>query len=295
VFASVNGNVVPAEQARVSVLDNGFTFGDAVYETLRTYAGRPFHLDRHLERLRASAARLGFEAPFGDDVFARRLDDLLARAGNDESYIRVILSRGEGDISYRFDRVKGPTLVMVVKPLEPPPERDYVEGIPVVIASVRRNHPRALDPAIKSNNLLNNILAVREGQARGAVETILLNDLGEVAEGASSNVFVVKGGRVSTPPLAAGILAGITRRLVLDLCRELGIPAGEETLRVADLLAADEVFITSTTKEAAPVRAVDGRPVGSGKPGPIHRRVLQAYREYARKSVSRQAAGHAPK
>lgn len=282
VFASVNGNVVPAEQARVSVLDNGFTFGDAVYETLRTYAGRPFHLDRHLERLRASAARLGFSPAFGDDVFAKRLDELLARAGNEESYIRVILTRGEGDISYRFDRVKGPTLVMVVKPFEPPPERDYVEGIPVVIASVRRNHPRALDPAIKSNNLLNNILAVREGQARGAVETILLNDAGEVAEGASSNLFVVKRGQALTPPLAAGILPGITRHLVLDLCREVGVPAREETLRVPDLLAADEMFITSTTKEAAPVRTIDGKPVGSGKPGPVHKRILQAYREYTR-------------
>jgi branched-chain amino acid aminotransferase len=280
VFASVNGNVVPAEEARVSVLDNGFTFGDAVYETLRTYAGRPFHLDRHLQRLRASAARLGFEAPFGDEVFARRLDELLARAGNEESYIRIILTRGEGDISYRFDRVKGPTLVMVVKPFQAPPERDYAEGIPVVIASVRRNHPRALDPAIKSNNLLNNILAVREGQAQGAAEAILLNDLGEVAEGASSNVFVVKRGRVSTPPLEAGILSGITRRLVLDLCRELGVPAREETLLVADLFAADEVFITSTTKEAAPVRTIDGKPVASGRPGPVHRRILQAYREY---------------
>jgi branched-chain amino acid aminotransferase len=285
VFASVNGNVVPAEQARVSVLDNGFTFGDAVYETLRTYGGQPFHLDRHLERLRASAARLGFAAPFGDEVFARRLDDLLARAGNEESYIRIILTRGEGDISYRFDRVKGPTLVMVVKLFEPPPPRYYAEGIPVVIASVRRNHPRALDPAIKSNNLLNNILAVREGQARGAVETILLNDLGEVAEGASSNVFVVKGGEAATPPLTAGILSGITRRVVLDLCREMGVPAREEKLRVADLLAADEVFITSTTKEAVPVRTIDDTPVGAGMPGPVHRRILQAYREYARRHV----------
>jgi branched-chain amino acid aminotransferase len=283
VFASVNGNVVPAEQARVSVMDNGFTFGDAVYETLRTYGGRPFHLDRHLERLRASAGRLGSAAPAGDGLFARRLDDLLARAGNDESYIRIILTRGEGDISYRFDRVKGPTLVMVVKPFEPPPARDYAEGIPIVIASVRRNHPRALDPAIKSNNLLNNILAVRDGQARGAAEAILLNDMGEVAEGASSNIFVVKDGAVSTPPLGAGILPGITRRLVLDLCRELGIPASEQTLSAADLFAADEVFITSTTKEAAPVRTIDGKPVGDGRPGPVHERILQAYREYARR------------
>jgi branched-chain amino acid aminotransferase len=283
VFASVNGNVVPAEQARVSVMDNGFTFGDAVYETLRTYGGRPFHLDRHLERLRASAGRLGIEAPAGDGLFARRLDELLARAGNDESYIRIILTRGEGDISYRFDRVKGPTLVMVVKPFEPPPARDYAEGIPIVIASVRRNHPRALDPAIKSNNLLNNILAVRDGQARGAAEAILLNDMGEVAEGASSNIFVVKDGAVSTPPLGAGILPGITRRLVLDLCRELGISASEQTLIAADLFAADEVFITSTTKEAAPVRTIDGKPVGDGRPGPVHARILQAYREYARR------------
>ena len=283
VFASVNGNVAPAEQARVSVLDNGFTFGDAVYETLRTYGGRPFHLDRHLERLRTSAGRLGIEAPGDDAVFARRLDELLERADNAESYIRIILTRGEGDISYRFDRVKGPTLVMVVKPFEPPPARDYAEGIPIVIASVRRNHPRALDPAIKSNNLLNNILAVREGQERGAAEAILLNDRGEVAEGASSNIFVVRGGAVATPPLDAGILPGITRRLVLDLCRALGIPAGEETLLAADLLAADEVFITSTTKEAAPVRTIDGRPVGDGRPGPIHQRILQAYRDYARR------------
>ena len=286
IFASVNGNVVPAEQARVSVLDNGFTFGDAVYETLRTYRGRPFHLDRHLERLRGSAARLGFAAPFGDEVFARGLDELLARAGNEESYIRIILTRGEGDISYRFDRVTGPTLVMVVKPFEAPPARDYAEGISIVIASVRRNHPRALDPAIKSNNLLNNILAVREGQGRGAAEAILLNDLGEVAEGASSNVFVVKGGRVSTPPLEAGILSGITRRIVLDLCRERGIPAREETLIAADLFAADEVFITSTTKEAAPVRTVDGKLVGAGRPGPVHQRILQAYRDYALRHAS---------
>ncbi|PYQ13953.1 MAG: aminotransferase [Acidobacteria bacterium] len=282
-FASVNGNVVPAEQACVSVLDNGFTFGDAVYETLRTYGGRPFHLDRHLERLRASSARLGFGAPFGDEVFTRRLDELLARAGNEESYIRIILTRGEGDISYRFDRVKGPTLVMVVKPFEPPPERDYAEGIALGIAGVRRNHPRALDPAIKSCNLLNNILAVREAQGRGAVEAILLNDAGEVAEGASSNVFVVKNGAVATPPLAAGILSGITRRVVIDLCRGLGIPAREDTLLAADLLAADEVFITSTTKEVAPARTIDGKPIGAGKPGPVAPRILQAYREYARR------------
>jgi branched-chain amino acid aminotransferase len=282
VFASVNGSVVPAEQARVSVLDNGFLFGDAVYETLRTYGGRPFHLDRHLERLRASASRLGFAPAFGDEEFAGRIDVLLARAGNEESYVRMILSRGVGDMSYRFDRVQGPTLVIVAKPFEPPPPKDYVEGLAVAVVSVRRNHPQALDPAIKSCNLLNNILAVREAQGHGAAEAILLNDSWEVAEGAGTNVFLVRGGQVATPPLAAGILPGITRRVVLDLCRELGITARQEKMDARDLTAADEVFLTSSTREVMPVRSIDGKLVGSGRPGPVQQRILQAYREYAK-------------
>jgi branched-chain amino acid aminotransferase len=280
-FASVNGTVTPAAEARVSVLDNGFTFGDSVYETLRTYGGRPFHLDRHLDRLRQSAERLAIAPPPADAEMEARLDDLLARAGNAESYIRIIVSRGVGDISYHFDRVVGPTVVMVVKPYEPLPERCYGEGIDVIISAVRRNHPLALDPAIKSCNLLNNILAVREAQARGALEPILLNQDGEVAEGAGSNVFLVTHGALRTPPLEAGILAGITRAVILELGRELGLRVREETLRVPDLMGADEVFLTSTLKEAAPVRAIDGTPVGSGRPGPVTLKVLHAFREYA--------------
>jgi branched-chain amino acid aminotransferase len=280
-FASVNGAVLPAEEARVSVLDTGFTFGDSVYETLRTYGGRPFHLDRHLRRLRASAGRLGIPVPESDEPFARDVEGVLARAGNPESYIRIMMTRGVGDVSYHFDRVQGPTRVVIVKPYEPLPERCYSEGVPVIVASVRRISPRALDPAIKSGNLINNILAVREAQAAGAFEPILLNDDGEVAEGASANVFVVKAGAGVTPPLDAGILPGVTRQLLLEIGRGLGIPMREEALPVADLLGADEAFITSTLKEAVPVRAVDGRPVGSGRPGPVTLRLLKAYREYA--------------
>jgi branched-chain amino acid aminotransferase len=280
-FASVNGNVTPAEQARVSVLDNGFTFGDSVYETLRTYAGRPFHLDRHLARLRRSAQRLAIALPMGDDVIAGWLDALLARAANAESYIRMIVSRGVGDISYHFERVHGPTVVLVVKPYEPYPDAYYAEGIPVAIVSVRRNPPEALDPAIKCCNLLNNVLAVREAQARGAVEAILLNLAGEVAEGASSNVFIVKDGVLLTPPLSAGILAGVTRDVILERCPALGITAREQPLPVAALLGADEAFMTSTLKEAIPVRSVDDRPIGPGRPGPLTRRVLEDFRTLA--------------
>jgi branched-chain amino acid aminotransferase len=280
-FASVNGSVVPAEEARVSVLDNGFTFGDAVYETLRTYHGRPFELHRHLARLRASSARLGFLIPPNDAELGRQLDTLLDRAENSESYIRLIVSRGVGDISYHFDRVLGPTIVMVVKPLEPFPEAAYRDGIDVAVVKTRRNHPSALDPAIKSCNLLNNILAVREAQAQGAEEALLLNDRGELAEGASTNVFVVKDGSIRTPPLGAGILAGITREVLFALIRDLRLPLREEPVSLDTLRAADEAFVTSSTREAMPIRTVDGRPVGEGRPGPVTLRVMGAFRAYA--------------
>jgi branched-chain amino acid aminotransferase len=283
-FASVNGDIVPAEEARVSVLDNGFTFGDSVYETLRTYGGRPFELGRHLRRLRNSSGRIAVEIPPGDDALAQRLDALLARAENPESYIRFIVSRGVGDISYHFERVKGPTIVMVVKPYEAMPASQYAEGITLAVVSIRRNHPDALDPAIKSCNLLNNVLAVREAQAKGATEALLLNQRGDVAECASSNVFIVRGGVVVTPPLDAGILPGITREVILERGPALGIEMREEVLRVSDLFAADEVFITSTLKEAAPVRAIDAKPIGTGRPGPITQRILEDFRSYAQKA-----------
>jgi len=280
-FASVNGQVVPAEEARVSVLDNGFTFGDSAYETIRTYGGRPFEWERHLRRLRASAARLGFEIPVSNEELLKRLDAVLTRAANPESYIRLIVTRGVGDISYHFERVEGPTVVMVVKPHLPYPDWHYAQGIDVALVDVRRNHPRALDPAIKSSNLLNNVLAVREAQSRGAEEALLLNQEGRLAEGASTNVFLVRGGALRTPPLSAGILAGITREVVLELAAGLGLPAREEVLGAEDLRDAEEAFLTSSTREVVPIRRVDGRPVGEGRPGPVTRRVVDAFRAYA--------------
>jgi branched-chain amino acid aminotransferase len=279
-IASVNGTVTPAHEARVSVLDNGFTFGDSVYETLRTYGGRPFALDRHLRRLRHSAERLGITAP-PDVKLAAWLDTLLAAAANPESYIRFIVSRGVGDISYRFERVQGPTVVMAVKPFEVPPAQHFEAGVAVIVSSVRRNAPEALDPGIKSCNLLNNILAVREAQAKGALEPIMLNPHGEVAEGASSNVFIVKRGVLRTPPLSAGILPGVTREILLELAPTLGIASEEVTVLPPDLRGADEAFLTSTLKEAMPICIIDGQPVGDGKPGPVTLRLLQAFREYA--------------
>jgi len=280
-FASVNGIVGPAEEARVSVLDNGFAFGDSVYEVLRTYRGLAFEPGRHFRRLRVSAARLGISVPASDASLLAQVDALLARAAGGESYIRIVVSRGLGDCSYNFDRVQGPTVVMIQKPLPPYPAWHYSDGIKVAAVGVRRNHPRALDPAIKSSNLLNNILAMREAQSRGGEEPVLLNQEGFVAEGASTNVFLARGGTVLTPPLSAGILAGITREGVLELLPGLRVPFREEPLRLDDLLAADEAFMTSTTREVVPVKQVDENAIGNGRPGPLTRRVMEAFGAYA--------------
>jgi branched-chain amino acid aminotransferase len=278
IFASINGSIHPGEEARVSVLDNGFTFGDSVYETLRTYSRRPLLLARHLGRLRASAERLGIDIPASDTRLREHLMALLDRAGHEHAYIRLIVSRGVGDISYKFDRIQGPTVVMVVKPFEGYDTAHYTHGVDLAIVSVRRNAPEALDPAIKSCNLLNNILAVREAQARGAYEAILLNAQGEIAECAASNIFAVRSGAVVTPPLSAGILAGITRDVAIEIGREIGLEVREETLLPSALLSADEAFITSSLKEVTPVKAIDGRPIGTGRPGPLTLRLLQAFR-----------------
>jgi len=280
-FASINGEIVPLGEARIPVLDNGFLFGDSVYEVLRTYGGRPFETGRHFRRLRASADRLGIAIPTPDEELLTRVRALLARAGKIESYIRIVVTRGVGDSSYDLGAVTGPTVVMIQKELLPPPESRYVEGVRVSVVDVCRNHPRSLDPAIKSSNLLNNILAVREARARGAEEPVLSNLEGFIAEGASTNVFVVKKATLLTPPLSAGILGGITREVLLELAASLEIPPRETALELGGLLGADEVFLSSTTREVMPVRQVDETVIGDGRPGPVTRRILEAFRAYA--------------
>ncbi len=275
---SIDGRVGSPEEVTLKVTDNGFVFGDSAYETLRTYGGRPFELDRHLLRLRRTIGLLGFDVPTSDDEIKARIDACLSFASNDESYLRVIVSRGVGDMSYRFERIAAPTLAIYVKPLEPQSESLYEKGAAAVIVSIRRNPIEALNPAMKASNLLNNALAAREAYAKGAFEAVLLNTRGEVAEAAGSNVFMVKGGLLLTPPLSAGILEGITRGITLEIAEATGVPYEERVLHPEDLRTADEVFLTSSLKEIAPVTTLDGGTVGDGKPGPVSRALLAAYR-----------------
>jgi len=276
---SIDGRVGSPEEVTLKVTDNGFVFGDSAYETLRTYGGRPFELGRHLRRLRRSIGLLGFGLESSDEVIRTRIDECLAFAGNAESYLRVIVSRGVGDMSYRFERIAEPTLAIYVKPLEPIDPALYEKGGALALVSIRRNPIEALNPAMKASNLLNNALAAREALAKGALEALMLNTRGEVAECAGSNVFIVQAGKLLTPPLSCGILEGITRGIALELAAAHEVSFEERVLSVEDVRAADEVFITSSLKELVPIVRLDAEPVGGSAPGAVTRRLLTAYRE----------------
>jgi branched-chain amino acid aminotransferase len=283
---SVNGRISNAADAAIPVFDHGFLYGEGVYETLRTYHRLPFLYERHAERLRRSADLMALPVPFSDADLLRAMNDTVAahqdKSGSaGEAYIRVLLTRGVGELSYNPAACPKPTTVIIVKPFPDPPARTFDEGIKVSLVSVRRNHPLALNPMIKSNNLLNNALAMQEALKSGAEEALMCNQAGELVECSQSNFFIVRGGQVLTPPLSAGLLPGITRAFVLELAAELGLPAREERLTPEDLRLADEAFITGTTREVTPVVLVDAAPIGGGKPGPISRRLLDLFRRRA--------------
>ena len=278
---NVNGRLGGEHDLMLSPLDLGFVFGASVYETIRTYNGRPFMLDRHLKRLQESAASVHIPLDVTNEELANRVEETLAEASNDESYIRIIVSAGVGAIDYRREdgEVPIPTVVILVKPLPEVPPHLYEEGVRVALVGVVRNHPKSVSPRIKSSSLLNNMFAMREAQSQGAEEAVMLNYRGEVAEGSQTNIFLVRERAVRTPSVGAGILAGITRELVLSLAQEAGFKTREDIISPDELRQADEVFITSSTREILPVVAVDDTQIGNGKPGEITLALLEAYRE----------------
>ena len=279
---NVNGVVTSGDQAVVSVFDHGFLYGDGVYETLRTYNRRPFLTDRHLARLRASAARLSLEVPPTDGELESRLRDTMRGVHpHGEVVLRMLVTRGVGDLGYDPAVCRTPTVVIIARPHRASPEWVDRDGVRLVVASVLRNHPRSVDPVIKSNNLLNNVLAMQEAVRDGAYEALLLNHRGELAECSQSNVFVVRDGVVLTPPLDAGLLEGVTRNLLFEVGADIGVPVRDAVLRQSDLPAVDEMFITSTTREVVPVVRVGGQVIGSGGPGRVTGRLLARLRERA--------------
>ena len=279
---NISGVVTPADQAVVSVFDHGFLYGDGVYETLRTYNRRPFLLERHLKRLRASAERLTIAVPIHDDDFSRRLRVTMADVHpSGEVMLRILITRGVGELSYDPSVCPTPTVVIIAQAHREIPEAKLRTGLRLIVANVLRNHPQSVDPSIKSNNLLNNVLAMQEALQLQADEAILLNHRGEFAECSQSNLFVVRSGKVLTPPLNSGLLEGVTRNFLFEVGADLEVPVAEAVLKETDLPELDEKFITSTTREVVPVIRVGSHQIGSGRPGPVTMRLLEQFRKRA--------------
>lgn len=273
----LNDRFVPKEEAVVSVFDHGFLYGDGVYETLRSYGTRIFMRDQHLTRLRRSADAIGLTIPILDAQWPDLLHEAMRRneVGNDhvDAYLRITVSRGEGEIGLDPALCPRSTVVIMTKALHPSPSVLSRDGVSLTVANTRRNLPAALSPQIKSTNFLNNILAKRESIAAGTFDSLFLNWKDELTECTISNLFFVSGGTVHTPALECGILDGITRTIVITLAQEEGLPVREGHYHMADLRQADECFLTNTSMEIMPVSQVDSFPIGDGRPGPLTRRI----------------------
>ena len=279
---NVNGRISDQEHAVVSVFDHGFLYGEGVYETLRTYNTQSFLFDRHMRRLRRSAGQISLPIGLTDaQIDARFRETIEAAALPGEAYIRLLVTRGVGELTYDPAACPEPTVVVIVKPHVDPPAEVFARGVKVVLVPVMRNHPSSVSPQIKSNNLLNNALAMQQALRAGGFEGVMRNHRGELAELTQSNLFIVKNGEAVTPPIDAGLLPGITREFLFEIGAERGITVREAVLYDEDLLAADEAFLTSTTREVVPIVQVDDQSIGLGAPGPITQALLRHFRDAA--------------
>lgn len=282
----MDGVLVPPSEARVSVFDRGFLYGDSVFETLRTYGGRAFALRDHLERLARSARLVHIELPVGLDRLQaeveRALEEAKARESG-ESYVRLMLTRGVGALGLDPGLAVGPLRVMIVAPLVPPPPEAYEKGVAVISYATHRPGDATPAAGAKIGNYLVAVLAMKEAREQNATEALIVDGSGHVVEGATSNVFAVRAGALHTPSERDGILPGITRSTILAVARALGIEVRFEPLELASLTTvSEEVFISSSIREILPVVRVDGQPVGAGAPGPVTQRLLATFRERVR-------------
>jgi len=274
----LDGALVDSADAKISVFDHGLLYGDGVFEGIRLYGGNVFRLDAHLERLEYSAKAILLTLPWT----RKELSDAVCETcrANDlrDAYIRLVVTRGVGDLGLSPWLCKKPSVFIIADKIALYPAKYYVEGLEIVTVPTRRMNPAALSPAIKSLNYLNNILAKIEAKQFGALEAIMLNDQGFVAECTGDNIFIVHKGKIITPASQQGALKGITRDAVFDLAANLGIPIEEHDMTRYDVWNADEVFLTGTGAEVIPVVKLDGRQIGTGAPGPIFSRILEAFR-----------------
>lgn len=276
----ITGKFYAKEDAKISVYDHGLLYGDGVFEGMRSYSGKVFRLEEHLDRLYESARAISLTIPMSKEEMAKATYETLQKNNLVDAYIRLIVTRGAGSLGLDPNRTSDPQIIIIADSISLYPEEFYEKGLKIITASTIRNHPAALSPRIKSLNYLNNIMAKIEGLQAGCIEALMLNHKGEVAECTGDNIFIIKKGVLMTPPKDAGILEGITRNAILDIAKELGITAFEQTMTRHDLFVADECFLTGSAAEVIPVVTIDGRPVGDGNVGPITKQLLAAFKKH---------------
>ncbi len=274
----IDGRYYDEASAKVSVFDHGLLYGDGVFEGIRAYNGRVFKLQEHIERLCCSARAILLDLPLGPAETQRAVVDTCRKNRVRDGYIRLVVTRGKGTLGLNPNKCRKPSVIIIAGKIQLYPQEFYERGLEIVTVPTVRNLHGALNPAIKSLNYLNNILAKIEANNAGCEEAIMLNAEGYVAECTGDNLFLVRGGKLFTPPLSAGALYGITRNTVMDLARGAGLEVSEPNLTRYDVFNADECFLTGTGAEIVPVVKVDGRVIGSGKPGAVTRDLVRAYR-----------------
>lgn len=280
--AYVNGAFVPKEEARVSVYDHGYLYGDGIFEGIRAYDGRIFRFEQHLDRLFESARYLMLDVPLSREALRAAILETVRRCGLRDAYIRPVVSRGPGDLGLDPRKCAAPTLVIIVDTIQLYPKEAYERGLRAITATTRKIRPDALSPQAKTLNYLNNIMARIEANQTGVEEAIMLNAEGYVCECSADNLFIVRGGEVWTPPPYLGILKGVTRGAIMELADASDIPLREQVFTLHDVYTADECFLSGTGAELGPVVEVDSRPIGAGRPGPVTQRLIRAFRELVR-------------
>lgn len=278
----IDGQLVDRADAKVSVYDHGLLYGDGVFEGIRVYAGKIFEREAHIRRFYDSAKAIRLTVPFTAEQINAAMDQTVKVNSFTDCYIRLVVTRGAGDLGIDPKKSAKPCVFIITDLINVYPKEMYEKGMAIITSSYIRNHPNATSPRIKSLNYLNNVLAKIEANDAGVPEALMLNHEGNVAECTADNVFIVRNGQVQTPTTYDGILEGVTRNVILGLCRKNGIDCVEKTLQRIDVYSADEMFVTGTGAEVMPVTKVDGRVIGTGEPGSVTRKLIRIFHQHVR-------------
>ena len=278
----LDGKLVDRDEAKVSVFDHAILYGDGCFEGIRFYSGKVFRLQEHIERLFNGMRYLMIDLPWSFDEVCKATEETVAASGMSDGYIRLVVTRGVGDLGLNPRNCPAPSMFIIVEDIALYPKEMYENGLGLITSSYRRPDPDAIWQQVKSLNYLNSISAKLEAVQQGAGEALMLNERGNVAECTGDNIFIVSKGVVMTPPLTESALGGITRHAVMDICAELGIPCEERVMNRYDVLSADECFLTGTAAEVIAVSSLDGRTIGTGHAGPVTMRILARYKELVR-------------